>query len=234
MAALGLATAHERKRRDASEGIADGAARAKVSIRVSPESAKIFFDDAPLTGNPASAMFQRDGLTHRVRAEASGYAKKIELVVLDSATVSVELELDRDNDDLVDPFGNKLTALTFKVAPPTARLYIDDLLLPSNPSIAKFPRDGRSHFLRAAAPGFTAKTLAINFDAAHIPVVWALDAQSATPAPVVAAKRSGRAAETTPADTPSSPSEKHPSPTATAPVAMVKPLDRDDPWAEKR
>ena len=67
---------------------------ATVSIEARPETAKLFFDDAQLLGNPTTASFARDGLSHRVRAEAPGFAPRTELVVLDSANVVIDLVLD--------------------------------------------------------------------------------------------------------------------------------------------
>ena len=44
-----------------------------------PEGAKLSFDGAPLDGNPFSSSFTRDGLPHRVQADAPGYAPKSEV-----------------------------------------------------------------------------------------------------------------------------------------------------------
>jgi hypothetical protein len=196
-------------------------------IRAVPDSAKVYFDDAPLVGNPATATFQRDGLAHRVRAEAPGHTRKTELVVLDSSTLTVELELEPE-DDLVDPFGNKLTQVMFKAAPADARLFVDDVLLPTNPSIAKLPRDGREHSLRADAVGFVSKSQQVRFDAARLPVTWTL-------APMIT--HAGPAKKTPPPTA----TEAPPSPTIA--VAALPPpvttathtkLDRDDPWKDRQ
>jgi hypothetical protein len=159
---------------DPSAGVI-GDAQAKLFVRVAPDQAKIFLDDAPLQGNPASLTLPRDGRGHVVRAEAPGYQPRNELVVVDSAAVKVELILERDPDDEVDPFGNKLIAVTLASVPSTARLYLDGVLQPTNPLKAKFPRDGKRHELKAAEPGFITKTGSITFDRPRADLVLTLD-----------------------------------------------------------
>jgi eukaryotic-like serine/threonine-protein kinase len=210
-----------------------GAAQAKVLIRVQPESAKIFFDDAPLSGNPASASLARDGLSHRVRAEAPGFVRKTELVVLDSSNVSVDLELEKEvKDDEVDPFGNKLTALTSKALPAGSRLYLDNVLLPTNPATAKYPRDGKPHQLRAEAVGFVTKTQNITFDSPRVNVAITLDRdpRPATPARATPTPKEPAAAHLQPAAAPHPAAPPPPTPPTPAKPGAQKPLDRDDPW----
>jgi serine/threonine-protein kinase len=226
----------QRKKAVAARESNPSAAQARISIHVTPDTAKVFFDDAPLEGNPATASLARDGLSHRVRAEAPGYARKTQLVVLDNSNVTLDIDLEKeDQADEVDPFGNKLTALTFKSVPPTARLYLDNVLLPTNPSTAKYPRDGRAHQLKADAPGFVAKTVTVNFDAAQASSTITLDRDPKwTPPPIPKAghRAAAPAAKETPAAEAPAPAAQ-PKPAAApaaAPGQKPKSLDREDPW----
>ena len=232
-----------------------GAAQAKVTIKASPENAKIFWDEAPLGGNPASAAFTRDGLSHSVRVEAPGFARKTELVVLDSSNVSVEIALDPESKEDVDPFGNKLSNLTIESKPNTARLYLDGVLLPSNPSTAKYPRDGKQHEIKADAPGYLPKSQKVTLDKPTSTVTLELTRDlkvAAVPAPPP--PRSGANAghgpsaagpgKHGPAVDRSAPGEAEPTPAPpppptaapAAPTAATttkpgtKQLDRTDPW----
>jgi serine/threonine-protein kinase len=65
-----------------------------VTIRVAPVEAKIFIDDAPVEGNPATTMFRRDTVKHRVRAEAPGYVAKAEWIALEGSHLTIDLALD--------------------------------------------------------------------------------------------------------------------------------------------
>lgn len=78
---------------------------AELSVRAEPASAKVFLDDAPLS-NPAKVKLPRDGATHKLRAEAPGYATKHELISL-SADMTAELVLEELHD-----IGAALTAKT--------------------------------------------------------------------------------------------------------------------------
>jgi hypothetical protein len=211
------------------------AAEAKVTIRAVPDGAKIFFDDAPLQGNPATATFNRDGLAHKVRAEAPDYGRKTELVVLDSSNVSVEIELTKGGSDDVDPFGNKLTALTVKVAPPGARIYLDKMLLPTNPSTAKYPRDGKQHEVKAEAVGFLPKTQTLAFEGAQASVNLTLDKDPKYVPPRGPPGKRGAAAAAPPPEAAAAPPPPPAAPAAPenpAPKSTGKSLDRGDPWAK--
>jgi serine/threonine-protein kinase len=54
-----------------------------VSIRVDPVEARLFLDDAALTGNPFHGVMAKSPLARRLRAEAPGYASEERLVTLD-------------------------------------------------------------------------------------------------------------------------------------------------------
>jgi hypothetical protein len=64
-----------------------------VTIEVSPESAKIFWDDELLVGNPGRVNRTPDGKTHQIRAEAPGFVTKKQSLVFNASNVSVGLEL---------------------------------------------------------------------------------------------------------------------------------------------
>ena len=71
----------------------DQAVSVDVSIDATPPEAKLFLDDAPLPSNPFTGRFARDGLVHRIRAEAPGYVTKLEIVRFGEAiTQHVTLE----------------------------------------------------------------------------------------------------------------------------------------------
>jgi len=214
-----------------------GATQAVVTVHATPNDAKIYFDDAPLAGNPATVTFNRDGLAHRVRAEAPNFSRKSELVVLDSSNVSVSLDLQPEaKDDEVDPFGNKLTAVTIKAVPLGSRLFLDSVLLPSNPASAKYPRDGKKHEVRSEAPGFLTKTETVTFDLPRMDVMLAMDKdpKSAAVAPVVAPRVAREAPA--PATAPVAPPPTEAPAPAVAPTPAPKAsdtkktLDRSDPW----
>jgi serine/threonine-protein kinase len=61
-----------------------GADRVTVSIAADPANARIFVDDTPVDGNPYSGPYPKDGVTHRVRVEASGYDTERFAIVFDS------------------------------------------------------------------------------------------------------------------------------------------------------
>jgi hypothetical protein len=167
-------------------------AKARVVITAVPDSAKIYWDDAPLSGNPAVVTFTRDNLSHRVRAEAPGFARKAELVALDSSQVTMELDLEplRVGDE-TDPFGNKLTTVTMRATPSSALLYLDGVLLPTNPSITRYPRDNKPHEIKAEATGFLPKTHTVTFDKITdtITVELSRDPKASSAPPIVVATR---------------------------------------------
>jgi serine/threonine-protein kinase len=55
--------------------------------------AQLFLDDAPLGQSPYHNAFPRDGLAHRVRAEAQNYAPRTEIVTFDKPAGAVDLNL---------------------------------------------------------------------------------------------------------------------------------------------
>jgi hypothetical protein len=66
-----------------------------VTITVAPDRAKIYWDDELLEGNPAKMTHPPDTKSHRLRAEASGFAPKTQIVNAPSPNVSISLELQR-------------------------------------------------------------------------------------------------------------------------------------------
>jgi hypothetical protein len=67
----------------------------KLIVSASPSESHLFFDDAPLEGNPFDGKFPKDGAVHRLRAEAEGYVSKVQVVTLDR-DVKIDLSLDAD------------------------------------------------------------------------------------------------------------------------------------------
>lgn len=67
-----------------------------VSVKATPPQAQIFLDDVPLPTNPSSSTFVKDGASHRLRAEAPGFQKKLEFITYDSNTVSIDITLEAD------------------------------------------------------------------------------------------------------------------------------------------
>jgi hypothetical protein len=65
-----------------------------VTIHAEPESAKIFWDDEALDGNPATWTGPADGKHHRIRAEAAGFVTKTEVLTGDYANSTMWLDLD--------------------------------------------------------------------------------------------------------------------------------------------
>jgi serine/threonine-protein kinase len=66
-----------------------------IKVRVSPAKAQIFLDDAPMATGSYEGTLPRDGKTHRVRAEAAGFAAKEETITASSDAL-VAFSLDRE------------------------------------------------------------------------------------------------------------------------------------------
>jgi hypothetical protein len=65
----------------------------ELSVTASTQ-AQLFLDDAPLGQAPYHNVFPRDGMAHRVRAEAPApYAPRTEIVVFDKPQMQVDLTL---------------------------------------------------------------------------------------------------------------------------------------------
>jgi hypothetical protein len=58
-------------------------ATVEVSVSANPPEARIFLEDKPLAGNPATARVPRDGAAHRLRVEAPGYATKLDSITFE-------------------------------------------------------------------------------------------------------------------------------------------------------
>ncbi len=68
-------------------------ARTNVHFAATPPDAKLYIDDAPLDQNPFNGAFPKDGLSHRVKAEANGYTSKTEVVVFSQDAVTLDIPL---------------------------------------------------------------------------------------------------------------------------------------------
>jgi hypothetical protein len=153
--------------------------------------------------------------------------------------VNLEIDLEKqDEADEVDPFGNKLTAASLVCKPATARLYLDDVLLPDNPTKTKLRRDGKEHEVRCELPGYLSQKQKTKLDGARTEVnlTLAVDpaaAKAVAAAPVVAAGAKAPAAPQPAAASAAAapPPEPAPAPApAPTPSTKVKVIDRSDPW----
>ena len=74
-------------------GVAADEAKMRLTVKASPSQAQIFVDEEAVQGNPYVATFPKGSGKHLVRAVASGFAPKSELVDLsESIQVSLALE----------------------------------------------------------------------------------------------------------------------------------------------
>jgi serine/threonine protein kinase len=76
-----------------------------------------------------------------------------------------------------------LTALTLRVTPPQARVFLDDAELPPETWVGTHPRDGRAHRLRVEAEGYAPYAQEIAFDESERTLAVALDKAPAEAAP---------------------------------------------------
>jgi serine/threonine-protein kinase len=65
-----------------------------LDIAVEPDSAKVYLDEAKLDV-PYHAMVKKDGTSHRLRAEAPGYAPRTEWIAFDRSTIALDWSLDK-------------------------------------------------------------------------------------------------------------------------------------------
>ncbi|WP_394848899.1 protein kinase [Pendulispora brunnea] len=104
--------------------VAPASTLTELTVRAEPPGAKIFVDGIEVEQNPFTGKFVRDGASHRVRAEASGFASKSVRVEFSSETAAVDLALERqwaaapkrDKGDRNAP----QTAAVAQPAPPTS------------------------------------------------------------------------------------------------------------------
>jgi hypothetical protein len=67
----------------------------ELTVAVTPRGARLFLDNKPLEGNPATARVPVDTATHELRAEASGYTTRTRSIILDKDQAIV-LTLEKD------------------------------------------------------------------------------------------------------------------------------------------
>jgi hypothetical protein len=80
-----------------SSAAAPASTLTELTVRATPSGATIFVDGIEVAENPFVGRFVRDGASHRVRAEASGFASKSVRVEFASETASLELVLERQS-----------------------------------------------------------------------------------------------------------------------------------------
>jgi serine/threonine-protein kinase len=79
----------------------------------------MFLDDAALPSNPFTGKFPADGLSHRLRVEASGFASRTQLVIFDKDG-SIEVALAPSASPSATPALPRLPGLAAPVGPATA------------------------------------------------------------------------------------------------------------------
>ncbi|HEU4411680.1 MAG TPA: serine/threonine-protein kinase [Polyangiaceae bacterium] len=68
----------------------------RLTVMATPQNARLLIDEVPLSANPGSANFVRDGLPHRVRAEAQGFVSDTKIVVYEGEEQIVSFQLQRE------------------------------------------------------------------------------------------------------------------------------------------
>ncbi|HVY25654.1 MAG TPA: protein kinase [Polyangiaceae bacterium] len=70
-----------------------GTANVRVELRASPSDARLYLDDEPVAGNPASRMLPPDGKVHQLRAELAGYqVSSAEFMATRDAVIELRLD----------------------------------------------------------------------------------------------------------------------------------------------
>jgi serine/threonine-protein kinase len=130
----------------------------------------------------------------------------------------------------------RLIELRISAAPATARIFLDDVVVPSNPFAAKFPRDGTGHRIRVEAEGHAPEARLVVFErdvALDVALARADAAVTALPVPPL---RPGKPAGSDGVRRPAPP-ETGAAPPSSAGTATGAPrgpkVDTSDPWAAK-
>ena len=122
---------------------APGEALVDLDVQVTPDTAKVFLDDAPIDV-PYHTKVKEDGASHRLRAEAPGYAPRTEWIAFDRPTVDVSWTLDKatatvgKGKTLVAPTPTAPPAASASAAPASS----DELQKIPRPKQPKPPLDG--------------------------------------------------------------------------------------------
>jgi eukaryotic-like serine/threonine-protein kinase len=127
-----------------------------------------------------------------------------------------------------------LISVEIRVAPATARLEIDDAELTSNPFVGRYRADHVAHHIRASAPGYVTKTVAITFDA-NVKLDLSLERAERVERTTNGSSARSGSRTTTPARSPSSTAPQAPqaaSPPAEPPATVVKPPPAARPAGE--
>ncbi|WXA99290.1 serine/threonine protein kinase [Pendulispora brunnea] len=127
------------------------------------------------------------------------------------------------------------TEVTVEVNPPTAAVYIDDVMLTGRPARGTFPRDGREHRLRVQAEGYIAKTQDVALDIASVRLELSLEKEHRpTPTWRPSGKGKGSQPSAAPSPPPAASSPPPVQPPEPPPAKTAKPgvdtIDKDDPW----
>ncbi|MEO6418976.1 MAG: serine/threonine-protein kinase, partial [Polyangiaceae bacterium] len=143
--------------------------------------------------------------------------------------------------------------VSVKATPSQAKIYLDDVPLPTNPATSTFVKDGTSHRLRVEAPGFQKKVDFITYDSNTVSIDITLepDVVAAKPAavwpPVKGGRNGANAAaqaaaaaqhEQQAATTPATPQVTNTGEPAQLPSKPPKQpgtvIDQGDPWGQKK
>ncbi len=116
-----------------------------LSVTTNP-AAQLYLDDAPLGQSPYHNAFPRDGMAHRVRAEAKDYASRTEIVTFDKPAGALDITLQKGavfgvTPTFVPPVATHIiTHPGTPVTPPTATKDKDPFASPSATTGHKPPR----------------------------------------------------------------------------------------------
>lgn len=123
----------------------------------------------------------------------------------------------------------QMIEVRISAVPASAKLFLDDAALDSNPFSGKFRPDGARHWIRVEAPGHRVQKELVLFDD-DLSIEIDLERKTATRAPV--RRQVKTATQTAPEATPSAEPEAPTSPNAPA-GKPKRNLSAGDPWAER-
>jgi len=127
------------------------------------------------------------------------------------------------------------TEVSVEVNPPSAAVYIDDVMLTGRPARGTFARDGREHRLRVQAEGYVTRTQDVTLDIGSVRLELALEREHRS-APATWRPGKGKGAPPSSVSSPAPAASPPPpaQPPEPPPVKPVKPgvdtIDKDDPW----
>ncbi|WP_394838349.1 protein kinase [Pendulispora rubella] len=133
-----------------SSSAAPASTLTELTVHAAPPGAKIFVDGIEVEENPFVGKFVRDGASHRVRAEASGFASKSVRVEFSSETASLDLALERQSSAPRRDKGERAAPQTAAVAQPAPPANTP----PAAPSGAAKPAGSDDPWAKRKKPAF--------------------------------------------------------------------------------